>query len=68
MGHAELLALSRDLIGDAGRLAEDREVFDDPNYAAAFIRARAAGVEAMAWACAISTGEISLDRPVRIEQ
>jgi sugar fermentation stimulation protein A len=40
----------------------------DPNYAAAFIRARAAGVEAMAWACAISTGEISLDRPVRIEQ
>ena len=40
----------------------------DPGYAVAFIRARAAGVEAMAWACAISTEEISLDRPVRIEQ
>ena len=40
----------------------------DPEYVAAFGRAREAGVEAVAWACAISTEEITLDRPVRIEQ
>ena len=40
----------------------------DPGYAAAFARARAAGVEAMAWACAISRQGIALDRPVRIDQ
>jgi sugar fermentation stimulation protein A len=40
----------------------------DPGYAAAFARARAAGVEALAWSCAISTGGITLDRPVRIDQ
>jgi sugar fermentation stimulation protein A len=40
----------------------------DPAYAAAFDRARAAGVEAMAWACTISPTGIALDRPVRIDQ
>lgn len=39
----------------------------DPAYAAAFARARAAGVEAIAWACAISPAAITLDRPVPID-
>jgi len=51
---------------DCDRLAFAADL--DPGYAAAFVRARAAGVEAMAWACAISTEEISLDRPLWIEQ
>ncbi|MCL5776075.1 DNA/RNA nuclease SfsA [Limibaculum sp. FT325] len=38
----------------------------DPAYAAAFAEARAAGVEAMALACAISPGEIVLDRAIPI--
>ncbi|MEM8792865.1 MAG: DNA/RNA nuclease SfsA [Pseudomonadota bacterium] len=38
----------------------------DPAYLAAFIEARAAGVEAIAWACRISTAEIVLDRPLAI--
>jgi sugar fermentation stimulation protein A len=40
----------------------------DPQYAAAFDRARAAGVEALAWTCAISPSGITLDRPVPIHQ
>jgi sugar fermentation stimulation protein A len=40
----------------------------DPGYAAAFARARDAGVEALAWSCAISPGGITLDRPLRIDQ
>lgn len=36
----------------------------DPGYAAAFARARARGVEAMAWSCRVSPEEIVLDRPV----
>jgi sugar fermentation stimulation protein A len=51
---------------DCSRLALAADI--DPGYAAAFDRARAAGVEALAWTCTISTGGISLDRPVRIEQ
>jgi sugar fermentation stimulation protein A len=39
----------------------------DPAYAAAFARARAAGVEALAWTCAISPAGITLDRPVPIQ-
>jgi len=39
----------------------------DPAYAAAFARAREAGVEALAWACAISPEGITLDRPVPIQ-
>jgi sugar fermentation stimulation protein A len=51
---------------DCDRLALAADL--DPGYAAAFARARAAGVEAMAWACAISRTGIALDRPVRIDQ
>lgn len=38
----------------------------DPAYAAAFVAARAAGVEALAMACAISPDEIVLDRAIPI--
>jgi len=51
---------------DCDRLALAADL--DPGYAAAFVRARAAGVEVMAWTCAISPGGIALDRPVRIDQ
>jgi sugar fermentation stimulation protein A len=51
---------------DCGRLALAADL--DPTYAAAFDRARTAGVEAMAWVCAISRTGIALDRPVRIDQ
>ena len=40
----------------------------DRAYAEAFARATAAGVEAMAWACAISPQGITLDRPLPIDQ
>jgi sugar fermentation stimulation protein A len=40
----------------------------DPAYAVAFSRAREAGVEALAWVCAISPESITLDRPVRMDQ
>lgn len=39
----------------------------DRTYAAAFERARAAGVEALAWVCAIGREGITLDRPVPIQ-
>jgi len=51
---------------DCDRLALAADL--DPGYASAFARARAAGVETMAWACTISPGGIALDRPVRIDQ
>ena len=51
---------------DCDRLALAADL--DPGYAAASARARAAGVEAMAWACAISRQGIALDQPVRIDQ
>jgi sugar fermentation stimulation protein A len=51
---------------DCDRLALAADL--DPGYAAASARARAAGVEAMAWACAITVQGIALDRPVRIDQ
>ncbi|PSC04378.1 DNA/RNA nuclease SfsA [Alsobacter soli] len=38
----------------------------DPTYAAAFLRARERGVEALAYACRITPEEIVLDRPVAI--
>jgi sugar fermentation stimulation protein A len=40
----------------------------DPKYQEGFTRARAAGVEALAWACRIDTGEIALDRPIPIAE
>lgn len=39
----------------------------DPTYAAAFARARALGVEAMAWACRIDLAEIVVERELPIE-
>ena len=36
----------------------------DPGYAAAFLRARARGVEAMVWACRVSEEAIFVDSPV----
>ena len=44
----------------AFRLAADI----DPTYAAAFAHARASGVEAIAYACRISTVEITVDQPL----
>ena len=38
----------------------------DPAYAAAFTQARAAGVEALAYACRLSTEGIAVDRPLPI--
>lgn len=38
----------------------------DPTYAAAFDRARAAGVEALSYACRLSLTEIALDHPLAI--
>ncbi|WP_293862658.1 DNA/RNA nuclease SfsA [uncultured Alsobacter sp.] len=39
----------------------------DPGYAAAFARAKARGVEALAWCCRITPEGIWLDRPVPVE-
>jgi len=58
-----LYVIQRD---DCDRLALARDI--DPGYAAAFDRARAAGVEAIAWACRIGREEITLDRPIVIEE
>jgi len=50
---------------DCTRMALAADI--DPGYAAAFARARKAGVEAIAFACAISPTGIALDRPVPID-
>lgn len=39
----------------------------DPAYARAFVRARAAGVEALAYTCTIAVGEIDLSRRIAID-
>jgi len=52
-------------IGSASRFALAREI--DPAYGAAFDRARAAGVEALAYRCIISREAITLAGPVPIE-
>ena len=49
---------------EARRLALARDI--DPTYGAAFDAARAAGVEAMALRCRMSTEEIVVDKPVPI--
>ena len=51
---------------DCDRMALAHEL--DPDYAAAFAGAMAAGVQVFAWSCTISTEAITLDRPLRIEQ
>jgi sugar fermentation stimulation protein A len=50
--------------GDANKLAFARDI--DPTYATAFDAAAAAGVEAIALRCRMSTDEIVVDRPVPI--
>ena len=50
--------------GEARRLSFARDV--DPNYGAAFDAAMAAGVEAIALRCRMSTDEIVVDKPVPI--
>jgi sugar fermentation stimulation protein A len=52
-------------IGSADALAIARDI--DPAYGRAFDRARAAGVEALAWTCRLTREEIRLDRAVPIE-
>ena len=39
----------------------------DPAYATAFAEARASGVEALAYACRLSTEGIAVDRPLPID-
>jgi sugar fermentation stimulation protein A len=56
-----LYVIQRD---DAERFALARDV--DPAYGAAFDRARAAGVEMLAYACDLSLDEIVIARPVPI--
>lgn len=51
-------------IGSATTFSLARDI--DPVYGRAFDRARAAGVEALAWTCAVSRQGIALDRPVPI--
>ena len=51
-------------IGSASRFALARDI--DPKYGAAYDRARARGVEAVAWRCALSCDLIALDRPVPV--
>ena len=53
-------------IGSAERFALAADI--DPTYAAAFARARAAGVEAMAWRCTITAQRIGCAAPVPIDE
>jgi sugar fermentation stimulation protein A len=53
-------------IGSAARFALAADI--DPTYAAAFARARAAGVEAIAWRCAITAHAIDCACTVPIEE
>ncbi|MEO0762413.1 MAG: DNA/RNA nuclease SfsA, partial [Pseudomonadota bacterium] len=52
--------------GDGARLRLAGDL--DPAYAAAFARARAAGVEAMALTCRVDAAGIELDRPIPIAE
>ena len=52
-------------IGSAERFGLAADI--DPTYARAFVRARAAGVEALAWRCAITTDGIICARAVDID-
>ena len=51
-------------IGSAAQFCLARDI--DPSYAAAFDRARARGVEALAWRCALSEHAIAITAPVPI--
>lgn len=50
--------------GDAERFALARDI--DPAYGEAFDRARAAGVEALAYGCEITTARITVSDPVKL--
>jgi sugar fermentation stimulation protein A len=52
-------------IASAERLAVARDI--DPAYAEAFTRARARGVEALAWRCRLSADGIELAAPIPVE-
>lgn len=52
-------------IGSARSFALARDI--DPAYARAFDKARAAGVEALAWTCSLSRDEVRLERSVPID-
>lgn len=49
---------------DGGRFALARDI--DPKYGLAFDRARAAGVEALAWECDVTLERVMLRRPVPV--
>jgi sugar fermentation stimulation protein A len=51
-------------IASADRFSVAKDI--DPAYAAAFERARARGVEALAWRCTVDTGGIDIASPVPI--
>jgi sugar fermentation stimulation protein A len=51
-------------IGSATRFSLARDI--DPGYAIAFDRARARGVEALAWRCELSVRAIAIKAPVPI--
>jgi sugar fermentation stimulation protein A len=51
-------------IGSADRFSLARDI--DPTYGAAFARARGAGVDAIAWKCAISRAGIEIAAPIPI--
>jgi sugar fermentation stimulation protein A len=51
-------------IGSAAKFSLARDI--DPGYAAAFDRARARGVEALAWRCELSEHAIAIEAPVPI--
>jgi sugar fermentation stimulation protein A len=61
-GHRAVMLFVVQMPANAFTLAADI----DPAYAAAFVRARARGVEAQAWVCRISPREIVLDRAIPI--
>ena len=52
-------------IGSATTFSLARDI--DPAYGRAFDKARAAGVEALAWTCKLTHRGIALDRPVPVE-
>lgn len=52
-------------IGSARAFALARDI--DPAYSRAFDKARAAGVEALAWTCDLTRQEIRLERPVPLK-
>lgn len=52
-------------IGSASAFTLARDI--DPAYGRAFDKARAAGVEALAWTCRLTRQDIALERPVPVE-